>query len=98
MHHVVKDVILPDDMFSVIQGCPLPWASVHWQVQYTLEFHWNATGWPSVHWDTTKRPSEYLQGTLEYHWKNIVETALHWDATGEILTVAACTGTPLEGL
>ena len=31
---------------------PLPWASVHWLVQCTLECHWNATGWPSVHWDT----------------------------------------------
>ena len=32
---------------------PLPWASVHWLVQCTLECHWNATGWPSVHWNTT---------------------------------------------
>ena len=63
---------------------PLPWASVHWLVQCTLECHWNATGWPSVHWDTTGPPSEYLQGTLEHHWKNLVETAPHWNATGEI--------------
>ena len=53
----------------------IPWASVHWLVQCTLECHWNATGWPSVHWDTTGPPSEYLQGTLEHHWKNLVETA-----------------------
>ena len=32
---------------------PLPWASVHWLVQCTLECHWNATGWRSVIWDTT---------------------------------------------
>ena len=35
---------------------------------------------------------------LEHHWKNLVESAPHWDATGETLTVAAYTGTPLEGL
>ena len=77
---------------------PLPWASVHWLVQCTLECHWNATGWPSVHGDTTWRPSDYLQATLEHHWKNLLETAPHWNATGETLTFAAYTGTPLEGL
>ena len=60
--------------------------------------HWNATGWSSLHWDTTGRPSEYLQGTLEHHWKNLVETAPHWNATGETLTFAAYTETPLERL
>ena len=75
---------------------PLPWASVHWLVQCTLECHWNAIGWPSVHWDTTGPTSEYLQGILEHHWKNLVEFAPHWDATGETLTFAAYTGTPLE--
>ena len=54
---------------------PLPWASVHWLVQCTLECHCNATGWSIVHWNTTGRPSEYLQGTLDHHWKNLVETA-----------------------
>ena len=91
---------------------PLPWASVHWLVQCTLECHWNATGWPSVHWDTTGPSSEYLQGTLEHHrkknnwnsptlechWRNLVESGTHMDATGETLTFAAYTGTPLEGL
>ena len=76
---------------------PLPWASVRWLVQYTLECHWNAIGWPSVHWDTTERPSEYLQGTLEHHWRNLIKTAPHWDATGETLTFTAYTGTPLGG-
>ena len=62
---------------------PLPWASVHWLVQCTLECQRNATGWPIVHWDTTRPPSEYFQGALEHHWKNLVETAPHWNATGE---------------
>ena len=44
---------------------------------------WQLAGWPSVHSDTTRRPSEYLQGTLEHHWKNLVETTPHWNATGE---------------
>ena len=79
---------------------PLPWASVHWPVQCTLECHWNATGWPSVHWDTTGRPSEYLQGTLEHHGKKlswILPTlechrrnsnfcSLHWNTTGGTVT------------
>ena len=68
---------------AVLLYLPFAWASVHWVVQYTLECHWNATGWPKVHWDTTGRPSEYLQGTLEHHWKNLIETAPHWNATGE---------------
>ena len=77
---------------------PLPWASVHWLVQCTLECHWNATGVPSVHWDTTGPPSEYFHGALEHHWKNLVETTPHWNATGGTVTFAAYTGTPLEGL
>ena len=36
--------------------------------------------------------------TLECHWRNLVKTTPHWDATGETLTFAAYTGTPLEGL
>ena len=36
--------------------------------------------------------------TLECQWGNLIETAPHWDATGETLTSAAYTGTPLEGL
>ena len=49
------------------------------------------TGLPlECHWLT--------QCTLGYHWKNLVESAPHWDATGETLTFAAYTGTPLEGL
>ena len=69
--------------YPVSISLPLPWASVHWLVQCTLEYHLNATDWPSVHSDTTGRPSEYLQGTLEHDLKNLVETAPHWNATGE---------------
>ena len=53
----------------------------HCLTQCTMGYHW-----------ATER---ILQGTLEHHWKNLVETAPHWNATGEILTIAACTGTPL---
>ena len=53
----------------------LPWASIHWLVQCTLECLWNATDWPSVHWETTGELRDYLQGTLEHHWKNLDETA-----------------------
>ena len=77
---------------------PLPWASVQWLVQCTMECHWNATGWPSVHWDTTGPPSEYLQGTLEHHWKKLVETAPHWNATGETKLNPAHTRMSLEKL
>ena len=63
------------------------------------------TGMPlECHWLT--------QCTLGHHWKNLVETAPHWNATGQtllnpphtgmplekLLTFAAYTGTPLEGL
>ena len=76
---------------------PLPWASVHRLVQGTLECHWNAPGWPSTveyHWATQR----ILQGTLEHHWKSLIETSPHWNATGETLTIAAYTETPLVGL
>ena len=49
----------------------------------------------------TGTPLEKLSwnsSTLECHWRNLIESAPHWDATGETLTFAACTGTPLEGL
>ena len=61
-----------------------------------------------IHWATerilagyTGTPLEKLSWnspTLECHWRNLVESAPHWDATGETLTFAAYTGTPLEGL
>ena len=91
-------VVLNLQVSQNIGNIPVPWASVHQLVQFTLDCHWSATVWPSVHWDTTERLSEYLQGTLEHNWKNLVETAQHWNATGETLTIAVYIGTPLEGL
>ena len=81
------------------------WSSVHWNAtecpwltQCTLEYHWaterilaGCTGTPleKLNWNSP---------TLKCHWRNLVESAPHWDATGETLTFAAYTGTPLEGL
>ena len=59
------------------------------------------TGMPLVDPVYTGIPLEKLSWnspTLECHWRNLVESAPHWDATGETLTFAAYTGTPLEGL
>ena len=86
------------DVWAPKMTTPLPWASLHWLIQCTLECHWNATGWPSVHWNITGRPSEYLQGTLEHHWKNLVEAAPHWNATRETKLNPPHTGKPLEKL
>ena len=87
---------------------PLPWASVHWLVQCTLECHWLTQCTLGYHWATqrilagcTGTPLEKLiwnSPTLECHWRNLVESGPHWDATGETLTFAGYTGTPLEGL
>ena len=78
---------------------PLPWASVHWLVQCTLECHWKATGWPSVHWDTTgktelKQPHtgmpldklSWIRPTLGCHWRNSNFWSLHWNTTGGSVT------------
>ena len=79
----------------VYTGMPL---ECHWLTQCTLGYHWASqrilggyTGAPleKLSWNTP---------TLECHWRNLVEPAPHWDATGETLTYAAYTGTPLEGL
>ena len=59
------------------------------------------TGMPLVDPVYTGIPLEkfsWNSPTLECHWRNLVESAPHWDATGETLTFAAYTGTPLEGL
>ena len=92
---------------SLLMSCgmclklPLQWTSVHWLVQYTLEYHLNATRWHSVREDTTVWPSEYLQGTLEHNWKNLIGTAptgmppgnsdycsLPWNTTGGTITAS----------
>ena len=54
MSPFVKRVLITYMMKCVhISLDPLPWSSVHWLTQCTLECHWNATGWPSVHCNTT---------------------------------------------
>ena len=81
------------------QWYPLPWASVHWLVQCTLECHWNATGWPSVHWNTTGKTSlkqpytgmpleklSWIRPTLGSHWRNFNFCSLHWNTTGGTVT------------
>ena len=87
---------------------PLPWASVHWLVQCTMECHWLTQCTMGYHWATqrilagcTGTPLEKLSWnspTLECHWRNLAESAPHWNATGKTLTFAAYTGTLLEGL
>ena len=87
---------------------PSPWASVHWLVQCTLECHWLTQCTLRYHWATKQILAGYIgtpleklswdSPTLECHWRNLVESAPHWDASGETLTFAAYTGTPLEGL
>ena len=74
---------------------PLPWASVHWLVQWILECLWLTQCTLGYHWATQRILAGYTGTPLE---KKTVETAPHWDATGETLTFAAYTGTPLEGL
>ena len=79
----------------VYTGMPL---ECQWLTQCTLEYHWATQ---RIHAGYTGTPLEKLSGnspTLECHWRNLVESAPHWDATGDILTFAAYTGTPLEGL
>ena len=93
---------------TVLANIPLPWASVHWLVQCTLECHWLTQCTLRYHWATQRILAGYTgtqleklswnSSTLECHWRNLVETAPHWDATGETLTFAAYIGTPLEGL
>ena len=55
--------------------CPLPWASLHWRVQCTLECHWVTHCILTYHWVTPQ--------VLEQHWKNLVETAPHYNTTRE---------------
>ena len=82
-------------------NAPLPWASVHWMVQCTLECHWLTKCTLGHHWATqrilagyTGTPLENLswnRPTLECHWRNSNFCSLHWNITGE--TVAAHTHT-----
>ena len=79
-------------MFQLI--VPLPWASVHWQVECTLECHWLTQCTLGYHWATQRIPAGYTGTPLE----KLSWDSPHWNATGETLTFAAYTGTPLEGL
>ena len=85
----------------------LPWYQLaHWLVECTLECHWLTQCTLGYHWATqrilagySRTPLEKLSWnipSLECHWRNLVEAAPHGGATGETLTFAAYTGTPLE--
>ena len=94
-------------IYCNLPKCPLPWASVHWLVQCTLECHRLTQCILEYHWATQRILAGYTgtplekpswnSPTMECHWRNLVESAPHWEATGETLTFAAYTGTPLEG-
>ena len=106
MDHLMSRPLLAflDSFFKL----PLPWASVHWLVQCRLECHWLTQCTLGYHWATQRilagctgtalEKLSWNSPTLECHWRNLVESTPHWDATGETLTFAAYTGTPLEGL
>ena len=79
----------------VYTGMPL---ECHWLTQCTLEYHWATERILLGYTGTPLEKLSWNSPTLECHWRNLVESAPHWDATGETLTFAAYTGTPLEGL
>ena len=79
----------------VYTGMPL---ECHWLTQCTLRYHWATQPILVGYTGTPLEKLSWNSPTLECHWRNLVETAPHWDATGETLTFAAYTGTPLEGL
>ena len=79
----------------VYTGMPL---ECHWLTQCTMEYHWATERILAGYTGTPLEKLSWNSPTLECHWRNLVESAPHWDATGETLTFAACTGTPLEGL
>ena len=76
-------------------GMPL---ECHWLIQCTLGYHWATQQIFAGYTGTQLGNLSWNSPTLECHWKNLVESASHWDATGDTLTFAAYTGTPLEGL
>ena len=70
---------------------PLPWASVHWLVQCTLECHWLTQCTLAYDWATQRILAVYTGTaleklcwnslTLECHWRNLVDNApleCHW--------------------
>ena len=79
----------------VYTGMPL---ECHWLTQCTLEYHWATERILVGYTGTPLEKLSWNSPTLECHCRNLVESAPHWDATGETLTFAAYTGTPLERL
>ena len=79
----------------VYTGMPLEY---HWMTQCTLGYHWAIQRILAGYTGTPLKKLSWNSPTLECHWRNLVESGPHWDATGETLTFAAYTGTPLEGL
>ena len=79
----------------VYPGMPL---ECHWLIQCTLGYHWATLRILAGYTGTPLEKLSWNSPTLEYHWINLAESAPHRDATGETLTFAAYTGTPLEGL
>ena len=78
-----------------IQWPPLPWASVHWLVQCTLESHWLTQCTLEHHWKNfvktthTGMPLEklsWIRPTLGSHWKNSNFCSQHWNTTGGTVT------------
>ena len=69
----------------------------HWLTQCILEYHWATQRILARYTGTPLEKLSWNSPTLECHRRNLVETTPHWDATGETLTFAAHTGTPLEG-
>ena len=80
---------------SVYTGMPL---ECHWLTQCTLEYHWATQRIRAGYTGTPLEKLSWNSRTLECNRRNLVESVPHWDATGETLTFAAYTGTPLEGL
>ena len=79
----------------VYNGMPL---ERHWLTQCTLGYHWATQRILAGYTGTPLEKLSWNSPTLECHWRNLVESGPHWEATGETLTFAAYTGTPLEGL
>ena len=79
---------------------PLPWASVHWLDQCTLDCHWLTQCTLGYHWATqrilagyTGTPLEmpleklsWICPTLGCHWRNSHFCSLHWNTTGGTVT------------
>ena len=78
----------------VYTGMPL---ECHWLTQCTLGYHWATQRILAGYTGTPLEKLSWNSPTLECHWRNFVESAPHWDATGETLTFAAYTETPLGG-